>query len=63
MNLKNKKSSSLFFHDEPAKNMGCENISNGYWAGVQDIILYSNEKNIWNCIKTVLPSPSRIFAS
>lgn len=30
--------------------------------GTQDILLYDDEKNIENCIKMVLPSPSRIFA-
>ncbi|MDQ1281212.1 MAG: hypothetical protein QG670_2476 [Thermoproteota archaeon] len=32
-------------------------------SGTQDILLYDSEKNIENCIKMVLPTPSQIFAS
>jgi uncharacterized protein (DUF1786 family) len=31
-------------------------------SGTQDILLYDSEKNIENCIKMVLPTPSRVFA-
>lgn len=31
-------------------------------AGTEDILLYDDEKNIENCIKMVLPSPSQVFA-
>jgi len=32
-------------------------------AGTEDVLLYDSEKNIENCIKMVLPSPSQIFAA
>jgi uncharacterized protein (DUF1786 family) len=32
-------------------------------SGTQDILLYDSEKNIENCIKMVLPTPSQIFAT
>ena len=33
-------------------------------AGTEDILLYDDEKNsIENCIKLVLPTPSRVFAT
>ena len=32
-------------------------------SGTQDILLYNSEKNIENCIKMVLPTPSQIFAA
>jgi uncharacterized protein (DUF1786 family) len=32
-------------------------------AGTEDILLYDDEKNIENCIKMILPSPSLLFAS
>jgi len=31
-------------------------------AGTQDIILFEEEKNIENCVKLVLPSPSSVYA-
>ena len=31
-------------------------------AGTEDILLYDYKKNVENCVKMVLPSPSRIFA-
>ena len=32
-------------------------------SGTQDILLYDSEKNIENCVKMVLPTPSQIFAT
>jgi uncharacterized protein (DUF1786 family) len=32
-------------------------------AGTEDILIYDSEKNIENCIKLVLPAPSRVLAA
>ncbi|MBO8182654.1 MAG: hypothetical protein H0Z28_07665 [Archaeoglobus sp.] len=32
-------------------------------TGTQDILLYDSEKNLKNCVKLILPSPTRIVAS
>ena len=32
-------------------------------SGTEDILLYEEGKNVENCIKLVLPSPSRVYAS
>jgi len=31
-------------------------------AGTEDVLLYDDERNIENCVKMVLPSPSRVYA-